>query len=75
MNTRFPRLFSELDLGPFVLRNRIISTGHNPMFHAPDGLLGDEEIAFHARKAEGGLALSTTGQKRLGMHHLQLQTA
>ncbi len=61
MSASFPHLFSELDLGPFALRNRIISTGHNPQFQALDGTLSDEEIAFHVRKAEGGIALSTTG--------------
>ena len=57
----FPHLFSELDIGPFKLRNRLISTGHNPQFQEADGQVGAEEIAFHVRKAEGGLALSTTG--------------
>lgn len=61
MTRELRHLFSELDLGPLILKNRIISTGHNPMFNGPDGLLGDEEIAFHVRKAEGGIALSTTG--------------
>ena len=61
MSQPYPHLFSELDIGPFVLRNRIIATGHNPQFQGADGLLGDEEIAFHVRKAEGGIALSTTG--------------
>lgn len=61
MSNPYPHLFSELDVGPFALRNRIIATGHNPQFQGADGLLGDEEIAFHVRKAEGGIALSTTG--------------
>jgi 2,4-dienoyl-CoA reductase-like NADH-dependent reductase (Old Yellow Enzyme family)/NAD(P)-dependent dehydrogenase (short-subunit alcohol dehydrogenase family) len=53
-------LFKPLDLGPFTLRNRLICTGHNPHYDE-DGLIGDQQIAFHARKAEGGMALSTTG--------------
>lgn len=61
MSEPFRHLFAELDIGPFVLKNRIVSTGHNPLFQDVDGLLGDEEIALHVRKAEGGIALSTTG--------------
>ena len=76
MSTRFPRLFTQLDLGPFVLRNRIVCTGHNPNMPGPDGLLTDEEIAFHVRKAEGGVALSVTGGTSVhpsgGMHGLLL---
>jgi 2,4-dienoyl-CoA reductase-like NADH-dependent reductase (Old Yellow Enzyme family)/thioredoxin reductase len=56
----FERLLSPLDLGPFTLRNRMICTGHNPHYDA-DGLIGDQQIAFHRRKAVGGIALSTTG--------------
>jgi len=54
------QLLSPIDVGPFVLRNRIISTGHTTAYN-PDGLIGEQEIAYHARKAQGGIALSTTG--------------
>ncbi len=60
MDDRLPHLLSPLDLGPFELRNRVICTGHNPHY-GNDGLIGDQQIAFHARKAQGGIALSTTG--------------
>ena len=53
-------LFSPLRVGPFELRNRLIATGHNPNYDR-DGLIGEQQIAFHVRKARGGLALSTTG--------------
>lgn len=56
----FPHLLSPLDIGPFTLRNRMISTGHNPHYDT-DGLIGDGQIAFHERKAKGGIALSTVG--------------
>ncbi len=54
-STRHP-----IDLGPFTLPIRILSSGHTPLY-SPDGLVSDQEIAYHARKAEGGLPLSTTG--------------
>jgi dimethylglycine catabolism A len=54
------QLLDPIDVGPFVLRNRIISTGHTTAYN-PDGLIGEQEIAYHARKAQGGIALSTTG--------------
>ncbi len=60
MDNKLKHLFTPLDLGPFELRNRLICTGHNPHYDE-GGLIGDQQIAFHARKAEGGIALSTTG--------------
>ena len=64
MTDKLEHLFTPLDLGPFELRNRLISTGHNPHYDG-GGLIGDQQIAFHARKAEGGIALSTTGATSL----------
>ena len=60
MTDKLKHLFTPLDIGPFELRNRLICTGHNPHYDE-GGLIGDHQIAFHARKAEGGMALSTTG--------------
>jgi 2,4-dienoyl-CoA reductase (NADPH2) len=53
-------ILSPIDIGPFELKNRIISTGHTTAYN-PDGLIGDQEVAYHARKAQGGVALSVTG--------------
>lgn len=61
MDAAFAKLLSPLRLRAFELRNRVICTGHNPVLHGPNGELTDDEIAFHARKADGGIALSTTG--------------
>jgi 2,4-dienoyl-CoA reductase-like NADH-dependent reductase (Old Yellow Enzyme family) len=55
-----PHLFQPFDLGPFVLRNRLICTGHNPHYDS-DGLIGPQQLAFHVRKAQGGIAMSVTG--------------
>jgi dimethylglycine catabolism A len=60
MSENFRHLLSPIDVGPFELKNRIISTGHTTAYN-PDGLIGDQEIAYHARKAQGGVALSVTG--------------
>jgi len=60
MSESFGHLLSPIDVGPFQLKNRIISTGHTTAYN-PDGLIGDQEIAYHARKAQGGVALSVTG--------------
>ena len=49
-----------IDLGPFELRNRLICTGHNPHYDQ-GGSIGDQQIAFHVRKAQGGIAMSVTG--------------
>ncbi len=60
MTESFRHLLSPINVGPFELKNRIISTGHTTAYN-PDGLIGDLEVAYHARKAQGGVALSVTG--------------
>jgi 2,4-dienoyl-CoA reductase-like NADH-dependent reductase (Old Yellow Enzyme family) len=60
MDDTFRHLLSPIDIGPFELRNRVLSTGHTTAYN-PDGLIGDQEVAYHARKAQGGIALSVTG--------------
>jgi len=58
----FPKLSSPLRIGRTTIKNRIFCTGHNVHFSMhTDGLLSDKEIAFHTRKAEGEIALSTLG--------------
>lgn len=56
----FEHLLSPIDLGPFELPIRMFCTGHTPGYSS-DGLVSDQEIAYHVRKAEGGIPLSTTG--------------
>jgi 2,4-dienoyl-CoA reductase-like NADH-dependent reductase (Old Yellow Enzyme family)/thioredoxin reductase len=58
--TQFDRLLGPIDLGPFALPIRMFCTGHTPNYSA-GGQISDQEIAYHVRKAEGGIPLSTTG--------------
>ena len=51
----FPNLFSEIALGPCVLQNRIVSTGHHT--YLADGAPDDPLIAYHAARAKGGVGL------------------
>lgn len=53
-------LLSPIDLGPFTLASRIVSTGHAPRFSSK-GVVSEQEVAFYARKAAGGFPLITTG--------------
>jgi 2,4-dienoyl-CoA reductase-like NADH-dependent reductase (Old Yellow Enzyme family) len=55
-NTRFPRLFSPLRIGPLEIRNRIFSSGHDTVM-AEDGLIGDRLIAYQQARAAGGVGL------------------
>jgi 2,4-dienoyl-CoA reductase-like NADH-dependent reductase (Old Yellow Enzyme family)/thioredoxin reductase len=60
MGGALKHLTAPIDVGPFQLRNRIISTAHTTVYNL-DGLVSDQEIAYHAGKARGGIALSVTG--------------
>ena len=56
-NSRFPRLFSPLRIGPVSLRNRIVSTGHDTSM-AHDGHVTERLIAYHKARAKGGAGMS-----------------
>jgi len=51
----FPLLFSETQLGPTKLKNRIVSTGHHT--YLADAFPNDELVAYHEERAKGGVGL------------------
>lgn len=57
--TRFPNLFAPLTIRGKVVRNRIVSTGHDTCLPT-DGLVNDALIAYHAARAKGGVGLIVT---------------
>ena len=56
MMTAFPRLFSEIRLGPVIARNRIVSSGHDTVM-AVDGKVTDQLVAYQEVRAQGGVGL------------------
>jgi 2,4-dienoyl-CoA reductase-like NADH-dependent reductase (Old Yellow Enzyme family) len=52
----FPYLFSPLVIGGVRLRNRIFSAGHDTTLPT-DGTVNDALIAYHRRRASGGVGL------------------
>ena len=54
--TAFPRLFSPIRLRNTVIRNRILSTGHQT-YLAKGGLPGEDFVAYHEARAKGGAGL------------------
>lgn len=55
MNAQFPHLFSEIALGPCVVPNRIVSTGHHT--YLSDVVPDERLIAYHEARAKGGAGL------------------
>jgi len=57
----FPKLFSTMKLGPYVLRNRIESA---PMgaHGTPEGYITAESTAYYELRAKGGAAIVTLGE-------------
>ena len=55
MSTTFPNLFSEIELGRTLVRNRIVSTGHHT--HHSHGPPSERYIAYQAARARGGAGL------------------
>lgn len=53
---RFPHLFTPLTLRGTVLRNRIISTGHDTTLPT-DGTVNDALVEYHRARAKGGAGL------------------
>lgn len=56
MTEQFKYLFSPLQVGPMLLKNRIVSTPHTTDF-VKDGLPADELAYYHAERAKGGAGL------------------
>jgi N-methyl-L-proline demethylase len=53
-------LMSPFTLKKLTLRNRIVSTSHEPAY-SDDGLPGDRYRAYHVEKARGGVGLTMIG--------------
>ena len=53
-------LMSPFTLKGVPLRNRIVSTSHEPAY-SEDGLPGDRYRAYHVEKARGGVGLTMIG--------------
>jgi len=52
-------LFEPIRVGPVVLRNRVAVTAHTPNF-AVDHRVSDRHLAYHRRRAAGGVGLIVT---------------
>lgn len=66
MPDEFRRLLSPLQVGPKLIRNRVLMTAHIPGLE-DQGRASDAYIAYHARRARGGAGLQMTGAS--GFHH------
>jgi len=56
MSDVFPNLFNPLDIRGVMIRNRIMSTGHETGIVGAEGI-NDELIAYHRARAAGGVGL------------------
>src|SRR5271166_5258233 len=56
MSKAFPYLFSPLSIGGLVIKNRIVSPGHDTVM-AEHGHVSDQLVAYHQARAAGGVGL------------------
>ena len=61
MHPQFPNLYTPIQIGSLTLRNRVIASPSSQNDIEPNGTLGKHNIAYYARKAQGGAALVTVG--------------
>ena len=59
-SNQLPHLFSPLQVGPHLLRNRVLITAHVPHL-ADNGAPGARYAAYHRARARGGAGLQITG--------------
>jgi 2,4-dienoyl-CoA reductase-like NADH-dependent reductase (Old Yellow Enzyme family) len=71
-STSFPHLFSPLQVGPVVLKNRVLSSGHDTVM-AHHGHVTDQLVAYHRARAEGGVGLIVL--QVAGVHHTAKYTS
>ena len=57
---RYPHLFEPIQLNRLTIRNRIVSTSHEPAY-TQDGMPKDRYRAYHVEKARGGVGLTMMG--------------
>jgi mycofactocin system FadH/OYE family oxidoreductase 2 len=60
--TRYPNLFSPLQIGPVTVRNRIMQTAHVKLF-AYNAVDSERNVAYQAARAKGGAGLLITGNR------------
>ena len=60
--SRYPNLFSPLQIGPVTVRNRIMQTAHVKLF-TTDGLDSQRNVAYQVARAKGGAGLLITGNR------------
>jgi mycofactocin system FadH/OYE family oxidoreductase 2 len=60
--SRYPHLFSPLQIGPVTVRNRIMQTAHVKLF-AYNAVDSDRNVAYQAARAKGGAGLLITGNR------------
>lgn len=68
----FAHLFSSLAIGKTVIKNRIVSTGHDTVM-AHDGQVTDRLISYHEARAKGGAGLIIA--QVAGVHHTARYTS
>lgn len=56
MEPAFPHLFTPLRIGPVVLKNRVVSTGHDTVM-SDEGRVTERLLAYHEARAAGGAGL------------------
>ncbi|MDR1572712.1 MAG: FAD-dependent oxidoreductase [Clostridiales Family XIII bacterium] len=73
MNRFYPHLFEPIRIGRLLLKSRLIASPNSQNDINPDGTLHERNIAYFARKAQGGAASVTVGdgivERRRGMSH------
>jgi 2,4-dienoyl-CoA reductase-like NADH-dependent reductase (Old Yellow Enzyme family)/thioredoxin reductase len=62
---KFKMLFEPVEVGPVVLRNRVVSSA-NYSAMSENGFFGERIALYHAEKAKGGVALTIT--EELAVH-------
>jgi 2,4-dienoyl-CoA reductase-like NADH-dependent reductase (Old Yellow Enzyme family) len=56
MKNPFPNLFSPVKIKDKIIKNRIVSTSHHTKL-GKEGLITEDLIAYHERRAQGGVGL------------------
>ena len=60
--SRYPHLFSPLQIGTVTVRNRILQTAHVKLF-TENGVDSNRNVAYQVERAKGGAGLLITGNR------------
>jgi 2,4-dienoyl-CoA reductase-like NADH-dependent reductase (Old Yellow Enzyme family) len=68
---KYENLFKPIKIGPIEIKNRVGMAPMNVFFCEPDGSVSEQQMAYYAARAKGGVGLIVTEAVRINMEGVE----